>query len=91
MLSKRQLKLGIVRIAELEVRSVRIYVVCDAVAPNQNVPTTIPRKRTGDGAAGDGDRTIVRPAAAAPPRRLERVEPVGRHRAAQPRARDQSA
>ena len=42
----------------------------------------IPLKRTGDGAAGD--LTIVRPAAAAPPRRLEQVEP---HRAAQPRAR----
>jgi hypothetical protein len=42
-------------------------------------------KRTGDGAAGD--LTIVRPAAAAPPRRPEQVEQVGRHRAAEPRAR----
>jgi hypothetical protein len=33
------------------------------VAPNQNPPTTIPLKRTGDGAAGD--LTIMRPAAAA--------------------------
>ena len=44
-----------------------------------------PLKRTGDGAAGD--LTIVRPAAAAPPRRPEQVEQVGRHRAAQPLAR----
>jgi hypothetical protein len=42
-------------------------------------------KGIGDGAAGD--LTIVRPAAAAPPRRPEQVEQVGRHRAAQPRAR----
>jgi arylsulfatase A-like enzyme len=40
-----------------------------------------------------GDLTIVRPAAAAPRRRPEQVEQVGRHRAAQPlaRARQQRA
>jgi hypothetical protein len=49
------------------------------------------KKGIGDGAAGD--LTIVRPAAAAPPRRPEQVEQVGRHRAAQPlaRARQQRA
>jgi hypothetical protein len=44
-----------------------------------------PLKRNGDGAAGD--LTIVRPAAAAPPRRPEQVEQLGRHHAAQPFAR----
>jgi len=44
-----------------------------------------PLKRNSDGAAGD--LTIVRLAAAAPPRRPEHVEQVGRHRAAQARAR----
>jgi hypothetical protein len=47
------------------------------VAPNRKS-----RKRNRRGAAGD--LTVVRPAAAAP---LEQVEQIGRHRAAQPRAR----
>jgi hypothetical protein len=63
-----------------------------SVAPITRAPSSAPEsannnplKRTGDGAAGD--LTIVRPAAAAPPRRPEQVEQVGRHRAAQPLAR----
>src|SRR5580704_2178689 len=60
-----------------------------SVAPITRAPSSAtesannnPLKRTGDGAAGD--LTIVRPAAAAPPRRPEQVD---RHRAAQPLAR----
>jgi hypothetical protein len=62
-----------------------------SVAPITRAPSSAPEsannnslKRRGDGAAGD--LTIVRPAAAGPPRRPEQVEQVGRHRAAQPRA-----
>ncbi len=50
--------------------------------PNWNLPTTSRQKTTGDGAAGD--LSIIRPAAAAPPRWIEQVE---QHRAAQLRAR----
>src|ERR1700720_3661204 len=69
-----------------------------SVAPTARAPSSAPEsannnplKRTGDGAAGD--LPIVRPAAAAPPRRPEQVEQVGRHRAAQlfARARQQRA
>jgi len=52
-----------------------------ATAPNRNIT------KKGIVAGAAGDLTIVRPAAAAPPRRPEQVEQVGRHRAAQPRAR----
>ena len=49
------------------------------VAPNRNNPL----KRNGDGAAGD--LTIVRPAAAAPPRRPEQVESASRRPASRAR------
>jgi transposase len=55
-----------------------------SVAPITRAPSS---PRTGNhekGIGAAGDLTIVRPAAAAPPRRPEQV---GRHRAAQPRAR----
>jgi hypothetical protein len=53
------------------------------IAPN--LPTTIPRKRTG--AAGDLTIESWRPAAAAPARPIEQVEQIRLHRPAQPRAR----
>jgi hypothetical protein len=59
------------------------------IAPN--LRTTIPRKRTGDGAAGDLTNESWRPPAAAPARPIEQVEQIRLHRAAQPRARERAA
>jgi hypothetical protein len=62
----------------------RVGQVCQAHRPSSivapNLANNNPLKRNG----AAGDLTIVRPAAAAPPRRPEQV---GRHRTAQPLAR----